>query len=66
MKRTHNEAIEAFAAGNRQQAWEIAQQDEGLSPHVSQKDWMLFAARCVANRAELAETQAAYANGIGS
>lgn len=65
MRRTHNEAIEMFETGNREAAWEIAKLDDGLSPHVSKKDWMLFAVRCVANRADLAETHAAYGNGIG-
>ena len=66
MNRTHNEAIEMFETGNREAAWEIAKRDEGLSPHVSKRDWMLFAVRTIERRKELAATHASYANGIGT
>lgn len=57
MKRTHNEAIELFKQGKIDQAWEVAQQDEGLNADVTKEDWLMFADQCLKNRAELEAAQ---------
>ena len=59
MTRTHNEAIAHYKAGNIGMAWTVAQQDEGLSPHVDIDTWLTFAERCVANERSM---EAAYAD----
>jgi hypothetical protein len=43
MKRTANEALEMAATGNFDAAWAIAQQDEGLLPHVTKTKWIAWA-----------------------
>ena len=40
MNTTHNEAKELFIAGQIDKAWEVAQQDEGLLPHVTKEMWI--------------------------
>jgi hypothetical protein len=43
MKRTHLNAMELFKQGNINAAWEMAQQDEGLLPEVTQESWVKYA-----------------------
>lgn len=52
MKLTHNQAIELFQKGEYDAAWDMAQRDEGLLPHVQKNDWLKFAAQCVERRKE--------------
>ena len=48
MTNTHNKAIAILATGNQARAWEVAQQDEGLLPHITFGAWLAFAEACVA------------------
>lgn len=50
MTLTHNEAIALFICGNVDAAWEVAQKDEGLNESVTKEQWVVFAARSVANQ----------------
>lgn len=50
MKRTHNEAIELFIQGKVDAAWEVAKQDEGLSPCATKEAWIDFATKSVGNQ----------------
>lgn len=59
MARTHNSAIDLAAAGNWDRAWEVAQLDEGLPSDVTREQWVAFAEKCIARRAEF-DHQARY------
>ena len=45
-----NQALEALKNGNEEEAWKIAQQDEGLLPHVTKEQWIEFAYKAIERR----------------
>ena len=49
MKLTFIEATEILKTGNEQAAWEMAQQDDGLLPGVTQEQWLAFAYGVIEN-----------------
>ena len=51
MKTTLNQALEILKNGNEQEAWEVAQQDEGLNEGVTKEQWLEFAYGVLARRA---------------
>ncbi len=57
MKTTLNQALEILKNGNEQEAWEVAQQDEGLNEGVTKEQWLDFANKAIARR-EAEENQA--------
>ena len=55
MKTTLNQALEIAQAGNWDKAWEVAQQDEGLSNDCTFEQWKVFAIKAIADRKEREE-----------
>lgn len=51
MKMTHNQAIELAKQNKWNEAWEVAQQDEGLLESVTFETWKPFAERCIKQEA---------------
>jgi len=50
MKTTLNEALELVRQGRCEEAWEVAQQDEGMLDHVTFESWLPFAFECLKRR----------------
>ena len=52
MVTTLNQALEIAKTGNWNQAWEIAQQDEGMLPGTKKEAWIDFAKKALIRREE--------------
>lgn len=50
MKKTLNDALKIFKAGDIETAWVTAQQDEGLLPGTTKEQWIRFALKALNTR----------------
>lgn len=49
MTKTFNNAVELFKAGRRDEAWEMAKQDEGMNADVNQDQFTAYVSSLIEN-----------------
>jgi hypothetical protein len=49
MTKTFNSAVELFKAGRRDEAWELAKQDEGINADVTQEQFTAYVSSLIEN-----------------